>query len=336
MKKLVLGKVPKDELPVWNSIFRHNGDVVFDVGGERLRLLFIPGAFPVESELAVRMSCEQHSFWIDLKISDSVLERHISETFGDERVSDLPEEIRTAVCEVIFEDLLTRFESWKGLKTRIEAVQLHPAGRRYARSLPFQVAGSKAHPLATGCFGLDEGSLRWFSQLFAEVRSSIPQPCHAIPVNCRLEVGKTQLALGELRAVDRLDLIKVDEYYPLQDKKVVLHFHPSVSYWALIEDNRLMVQNKKEEQVSPNETAIQDLDAVEIDLKFEVGEKQIPLSDLSNLKAGYTFELDVPLDRLVTIRANGKIVGCGELVQIDEHIGVRVLEVFRNAADQHA
>jgi type III secretion protein Q len=336
MEKLVLEKVAKNELALWNHIFGHNGDVVFEVGGQRLWLRFASRSFRVEPELAVRISCENQSFWICLQISDSILEEQISKTFDGGRVYDLPEEIRVAAFEVIFEELLTGFESWKGTKAGIQAVQLHKPVEGYTRTLHFYVEGNGDRPLATGFFGFDEGALRWFSQLFVKVRPSVSQSCYAIPATSRLEAGRTRLALGELKTLDRLDLIKVDEYYPLQNKKVVLRFHPGISYWASIEENSAVVRNRKEEQVSSEEAITRDLDAVEIDLKFEIGEKQIPLGDLGNLKEGYTFELDVPVDRFVTIRANGRKIGCGELVQIDEHIGVRVLEVFRNATDQLA
>lgn len=58
---------------------------------------------------------------------------------------------------------------------------------------------------------------------------------------------------------------------------------------------------------------------------FEVGEKQIPLKELRTVQAGFTFELSNPVERPVTIRANGRVVGTGELIQVGERVGVRVI-----------
>lgn len=67
-----------------------------------------------------------------------------------------------------------------------------------------------------------------------------------------------------------------------------------------------------------------DLEDVQINLSFEVGQKRIPLKDLQALKSGYTFELENSADRPVNIRANGRIIGTGELLKIGDRVGIRV------------
>lgn len=72
------------------------------------------------------------------------------------------------------------------------------------------------------------------------------------------------------------------------------------------------------DEVSP------ELDHIPINLVFEVGQKHIPLKELQTLKAGFTFELSNPVERPITIRANGKIIGTGELLRVGERVGVRI------------
>lgn len=64
-----------------------------------------------------------------------------------------------------------------------------------------------------------------------------------------------------------------------------------------------------------------------IRLTFEVGQKQIALKELRNIQSGFTFELDSPVERPVTMRANGVVVGSGELLQVGDRIGVRVISL---------
>jgi len=64
-----------------------------------------------------------------------------------------------------------------------------------------------------------------------------------------------------------------------------------------------------------------------------VGRKTFRLAELGELKPGFAFELETPVDKAVTIRANGRRIGSGELTRVGERVAVRVLEVFRNGTD---
>lgn len=63
---------------------------------------------------------------------------------------------------------------------------------------------------------------------------------------------------------------------------------------------------------------------IEVCLTFEVGQLPISLRELETLAAGYCFELDRPAETPVVIRANGKAIGKGTLVDVDGRIGVQM------------
>ncbi len=69
------------------------------------------------------------------------------------------------------------------------------------------------------------------------------------------------------------------------------------------------------------------LDDMEIRLAFDLGHKTVTLGRLAALQPGQVIGLDVPDPRLVAIRANGYLVGRGELVRLDDRVGVRVVEM---------
>ncbi|MGD8833330.1 MAG: type III secretion system cytoplasmic ring protein SctQ [Desulfobacteraceae bacterium] len=69
------------------------------------------------------------------------------------------------------------------------------------------------------------------------------------------------------------------------------------------------------------------IDGLHIDLVFEVGRRKVTLQELRKIKPGYTFDLAAPLDRSISVVANGRTVGKGTLVQIDQRIGVRFVEI---------
>ena len=75
-----------------------------------------------------------------------------------------------------------------------------------------------------------------------------------------------------------------------------------------------------------------DFEDLPVRLVFVAGEMEIPLRELHAAAPGYVFDLHQPVDRHVEIRANGRTVGTGELVDIDGRVGVRVLTWLPAAA----
>lgn len=63
-----------------------------------------------------------------------------------------------------------------------------------------------------------------------------------------------------------------------------------------------------------------------VQLVFLAGETEVALRDLRRIAPGYVFDLGRPVDRHVEVRANGKRIGIGELVEIDRRVGVRLLK----------
>ena len=77
----------------------------------------------------------------------------------------------------------------------------------------------------------------------------------------------------------------------------------------------------------PARAAGPNFDNLPLPLVFEVGSMTLPLSELAALRPGYVFDLNKAPDKLVTLNVNGTRVGRGELVQIEDRVAVRVLEI---------
>jgi type III secretion system YscQ/HrcQ family protein len=80
-------------------------------------------------------------------------------------------------------------------------------------------------------------------------------------------------------------------------------------------------------------TVADHLATLPIAITIEVGELSMPLSALSDIAVGTTLALAKPLDEhLLTIRANGHAIAFGELVMLDNEVGVRVKRLSSRAA----
>lgn len=69
-------------------------------------------------------------------------------------------------------------------------------------------------------------------------------------------------------------------------------------------------------------------DEVPIKLVFELGRQEISLGRLQELGPGHVFQLDRPIGDAVDVFAGGRRVGQGEIVQVDDQVGVRMTRLF--------
>ncbi len=71
-------------------------------------------------------------------------------------------------------------------------------------------------------------------------------------------------------------------------------------------------------------------DDLDIRLDFDLGHLTLPLRELRTIQSGYSFELDRPNPQPVRILAGSQVIGYGELVQIDDRLGVRVTTLIHS------
>ncbi|MBL9205790.1 MAG: type III secretion system cytoplasmic ring protein SctQ [Opitutaceae bacterium] len=68
------------------------------------------------------------------------------------------------------------------------------------------------------------------------------------------------------------------------------------------------------------------VDDLPIPVVFDVGQIELTVGQLRSVGEGYTFELPATPPRLVTLRAHGREIGQGELVEIGDKVGVRIVQ----------
>jgi flagellar motor switch protein FliN/FliY len=66
---------------------------------------------------------------------------------------------------------------------------------------------------------------------------------------------------------------------------------------------------------------------VQVPVSVSFGATQIRMKDLLSLSAGSVVELDQALHDNVEVRVNDRVIARGEVVAVDGHYGVRVLEL---------
>ncbi|MCF7479418.1 YscQ/HrcQ family type III secretion apparatus protein [Vibrio sp. J2-4] len=148
----------------------------------------------------------------------------------------------------------------------------------------------------------------------------------ALPV--WLSLGKTHLMLSEFNSLELGDVIFFDGCYIAQQQAIFQVSNQNL--WRCQLDDQILHIIEKETNMNDLNTSemLTDHQQLPVELTFDIGHQTITLEQLNQLQPGYVFELNQPVSKPVTLRANGKIVGKCELVNVNEHLGVRVLELF--------
>ena len=161
----------------------------------------------------------------------------------------------------------------------------------------------------------------------------------------RFQIGSTAIRLREVGSIEAGDIVSIEDWRAAGSAVVVtaeLGGPAGRRIVALAEGSRITVQQARDNSTmnrnsdtAPASADTQDaaglpidrLDALEVTLRFEVGELQLSLGELKNIRAGHVFELGQPLNRSpVRILAHGNLLGKGYLVAVGDRLGVRVSE----------
>ena len=188
----------------------------------------------------------------------------------------------------------------------------------------------------------DPAALDAFAPPLAAGTAAFAAPAHLrFPLRWRL--GETRIRLHEMRGIARGDILSIEDWRAAGAAVIVgaeLGGAAGLRLAGLAEGSRITLQQTRDDTMNRStETPVADeprdaaelpidrLDALEVTLRFEVGDLQLSLGELKNLRAGHVFELGQPLNRSpVRILAHGNLLGKGTLVAVGDRLGVRVSE----------
>lgn len=234
----------------------------------------------------------------------------------------------------------------KALRLRFEWMPPEPAQAalpaRTLHALHFRLASSGAAGTHGGWLQFDEPAA------LAELAAALPdmpavrcRSLEGLRVPVSFCVGKTQIRLREVRSVEPGDIIGIEEWSSSGAALLVtaeLGGPAGRTLVGLAEGSRITLHQVKDPAMTQELTAdgaaqdegqlpLDRLDALEVTLRFEVGELAVSLGELRSVRTGHVFELGQELNRSpVRILAHGNVLGKGYLVAVGDRLGVRVSE----------
>lgn len=154
-----------------------------------------------------------------------------------------------------------------------------------------------------------------------------------MPLRLAVQLGSTTLGLAQLSALRHGDIVLVSRM--LRSPDDVFHIRlnlgsGSATFRARLENGALisldgsadiMTDMPPSASVTPAD-AIESLEQMPVRLDFDLGELTLTLAALRALRPGQVLPLEAPISAAVQIRANGALIGHGELAEIDGRCGV--------------
>ncbi|EJL03172.1 MULTISPECIES: FliM/FliN family flagellar motor switch protein [Pseudomonas] len=175
----------------------------------------------------------------------------------------------------------------------------------------------------------------WLTQL--PPRNAVRGPVSAdswlktLPLRLELILGVSHLSLASRRRLNEGDVLCIT-----QRTQRCLSAGRCLGVFTFTEEGLHMQPTVTE--ASPENTsepAVEiDLGALPVCLEFLLATHDIDLAGLTQIIAGQLIPLADNAAQHIEVRANGKRVACGELVQLDGQLGVQLLKVYRDGDDE--
>jgi type III secretion protein Q len=212
------------------------------------------------------------------------------------------------------------------------SLSLHPAGERLPPDL-----GLVGFRVFQGDSLLGLATLRLAARDLAAVVAALdrlpPQPSRldALPLSVIVDAGSIRLTLDTVRGLSRGDVLLSDDGHApgtaaitIADRRRLIGRKAETGFQIIADGNRRGLTPMDDADKASAET----IDDLEVRIVFEIGRRDLPLSELQRIRPGYVVELDRPLGLSVDLTVRGQMIGKGELVQIDNTIGVRIQRLF--------
>lgn len=331
IQPLTLRQLSREQL----GHFRHLGvsrrKIDFTVVDADWTLKLRPGGQIVPGRLNVR--ADWGGAQILLRVDESTIASLAARFLNGDYATGMVEPLRTIVLEAAFAEMASLFE--EATRKRFSVLSVDGAGSIAEHFSEFEFSLDDGEFVCDGELWVDELGLGFLAAAvrLVEIEKRELSTFDDVPARLSLDVGWTDLSFATFRQLEKRDLILLDECWIAPDNRIFLRAGRQVGLPAEIEGSRIVITGELEEIMYDDTDDDQDqddektLDAIQMRLSFDLGQRSITLGELRQLSPGYVFELGRPVRSAVNIRANGKLIGEGELVDVDGQMAVCILNL---------
>jgi type III secretion system YscQ/HrcQ family protein len=244
-------------------------------------------------------------------------------------ITVLPEELACSALQSCLADVLAALGKG-GVDLSVTAFAPAKGVKLPSEFLEWSVnRGSDTDWLRGTLSGPDAG-WQHLAALMAQAPANPGPPKDQIPFPLTVIAGSLRCAPSLLKVLDLHDVLlaEVRSYLSTRECYLLLRGRPfgtGQANGSTITIKQVNLNGTQKMAETTKEPAA--LDELEVELTFVVGQKTVTLGELRSLAPGAAFELGAPIGEAVTIHANGRPIGKGELLEVGDRVGVRITEL---------
>jgi type III secretion system YscQ/HrcQ family protein len=268
---------------------------------------------------------------------------------------DIPTELHPALLAMVLEPLLEQASRALGHTFRLASSQARAELENSPQEhfiLPFTLTDSTGRPAGAGHAHIPLSAaalsaLADLAKLFPRRRTA---DCFALQLSLSLCAGRESFPLKILRQAAPGDVLLLSS--PAKPA-LTLEANGRPLWKASLADGKITILGAL--NLNPEETAMNatpetagnhasgakasglsqaDIDSLEITLALELDERRMSLGELAALASGQILDTTASMDTPVTIKAGGKAIGKGRLVEVGDRLGVLIASLDLGTQDR--
>ena len=327
---LELPAVSSSELQLSRLLSNRHTQYPFSLGEEQSFLVLGSNKHDLEPEYTINLTInDQPVHWF---INHALLDQLLPSPLDHNSIRKLPDDLSHAALQHAFGPILGIASQASGLTIEFTGIE-HSSSNDEPKELclNLSIAGTKHKSLATA------------SPFILEILSHLPahqqEQAPDISIWANLFLGRSMLSRQEVSELAVGDVVFLQQH--VTGQQLAVRVNKSTAFVGEAEGTTITLRQRmdlmeEQEELEPQATEEQaaehgeselDLSELPIELLFEIGNQQFTAQEIQNMKPGYVFELDRPIEQPVSVRANGKLIAQCELVQIDNRLGARITKL---------
>jgi len=320
----VLPRLGEAEVQRANALIGTERDFTFLWAGKPARFRFTEVSLAPASNGSLRVRLGDHRFEVGLPALPEPAS--LGATFAGIELCALPTELVAGVLEAWLDDAI-RVLKQHSLSLELEGWE--DEQRAVAWSYGWEIAWDGQDRFLTGTLAGSAEALSFLVGLAHRAKPQLRNDADDMRFACTVAVADVQLPLATVRGLACGDVVLVPVSAAERESGYRQLWVAGRAMAQARQDGpvvKIFSMNATTEMKSPGLPAGEvRVDDLPVQLLFDVGQIDVSVAQLRTLREGYTFELPGAVTPLVTIRANGREVGQGELVEVGDKLGVRIV-----------
>lgn len=309
-------------------------DLTFDWEGGQYHFEFVPSKAAYEPVVWLKGTIGAASFDIGLREWPKLY--FANKELLQVDLKALPQAVAKSIIEGAFLEIVESLENVFRQEITLKSIEFGAAQAPYAERLEFAVIESNHRStIIDGALFIPETLLPLFAEAWQELPLKAPEKTNLLVEGLALlEIGRQTLTLGEYRSLRVNDIVLLGEGPHFQEGEVWVSFSEDQVFQANWQRGKLTLESPLLFQTLSLNSSM-DIERIPLDLQFVVGQKKLTLQELRALKPGYSFDFPASLEGPVKLMVNNQLVGTGEVVMLEDRLGVRLIGLG-HIADAHA